>query len=274
MAGVLDGECTLRCIIIALLWLIALIMGGCGVGAGSEQSRRTLTVFAAASLTEVFSEIANVFQESRGENQIVLNFAGSSTLHQQLEHGAQADIFASADELQMDLAVRGGLMGGTPAVFATNTLVVIAREDAPIANLYDLAQPGLQILLANPAVPAGAYAREAIHRMGDHADYGRAFSEGVTGNIVSLEASVRGVLGKVVLGEADAGFVYITDALAAPQGFSIFPLPEAQTPTATYPVAVVRGSEESDLAMGFLEFLLGDEGQSILQSYGFGVPEP
>ena len=244
------------------------------MGAVSEQPRRTLTVFAAASLTEVFNEIANAFQPWQGGNQIVLNFASSSTLYQQLEHGAQADIFASADELQMDLAVGGRLVDGTPAVFATNTLVVIVREDGPIANLGDLAQPGVQILLANPAVPAGAYAREAIRRMGAHSSYGRAFAEGVIGNVVSLEASVRGVLGKVVLGEADAGFVYVTDALTVPRGFRILPLLETNTPIATYPVAVVRGSSEPDLAADFLEFLLGDEGQRILQSYGFGVPEP
>lgn len=248
--------------------LILLMLSGCGAGRPEPE---TLQVSAAASLTEAFTDIGIHFEEVNPGVDVVFNFASSSTLRTQLLEGAPVDVFASANWEQMDLAVEGG--GVAPdavIIFATNRLAIVLPADNParIASEEDLAQPGLRLVLAAPEVPAGAYALQSITLMGDR--YGSAFVDAVNANIVSLEDSVRQVLTKVQLGEADAGIVYISDGFAAPD-LILIPIPDVFNLVAEYPIAVTQGSVQAVLAQAFVDFVASPEGRAHLARWGFGA---
>jgi molybdate transport system substrate-binding protein len=236
----------------------------------------TLTVFAAASLTDSFNQIAKDLQAANPGLKIVYNFAGSQALVSQLTQGATADVFASAGKKQMDAAVAAGVITGKPVNFTQNRLAIVVPKDNPakIAGMADLAKSGLKLVLAAPAVPVGGYAVQSICAAGqDSATYGADFVSKVGANVVSEEDNVKAVLAKIQTGEADAGITYTTDVTpAVAKDVLLIPIPAAINVIAKYPVAAVNGGN-ADLANAFITYLTSDAGQATLKTYGF-EPKP
>ncbi len=229
-------------------------------------------MFAAASLTDAFNEIGAEFGAAHPGVTLAFQFAGSQALRTQIEAGAQADVFASATAKEMDTLVAGGQVDASaPLIFLTNQLVVILPADNPAAldGLDGLAAPGLKLVLAAEEVPVGNYARQSLELM--NAQYGADFSERVLSNVVSNEDNVKQVVAKVQLGEADAGIVYTSDAVAAPELRQI-QIPAGLNIIAKYPVAPLAGSPNADLAGDFIAFVLSADGRAILKKWGFLPP--
>ena len=230
-----------------------------------------LSVFAAASLTDAFEAIEQELEAATPDLSITYNFGGSQALVTQLQEGAQADVFASANATQMDAAITAGLVAGAPLPFAHNRLAIVTPADNPAAieSAADLGNEGILLVLAQPEVPAGRYARESFCLMGtDTATYGAGFVGRVAANVVSEEEDVRDVLAKVALGEADAGVVYVSDAVAAGDQVHVVDIPDEVNVIATYPVAILAGGDQT-LGSAFVAYLLSDEGQAMLERYGF-----
>lgn len=238
--------------LVAALPLVAL--AACGGSGGSDAPSTHATVLAAASLTDAFNAEKAAFEKAHPGTQITLSFAGSQSLVAQIQQGAPADVFASADERSMDAARRETT--AAPRVFARNTLAIAVAPGNPkhIASLADLARPGVAVVLAAPAVPAGHYARTALQKAG------------VTVAPKSLEENVRSVLTKVELGEADAGIVYASDITAAGHQVSRVTIPPAVNQTARYPIAPLS---RDATGRAFLAFVLSPAGQRILTRAGF-----
>ena len=254
----------------AMAWLTS---AACAGNTGSSDGTMTgrLTIFAAASLSDAFNEIATAFEAQNRGADVVFNFGGSPTLRTQLEQGARADVFASADQRQMELARGSGLVSDA-RVFARNSLVVIlpASNTGRVQTLADLRRPGVKFVVANPEVPAGAYTRQVLQALERDAGYGAGFSDAVLKNVVSLESNVKQVVAKVELGEADAGIVYSSDASGdVSSRLRIIAVPPQFNVTAEYPIAVTRDSASDQLAQAFVEFVLSPEGQSLLEKHGF-----
>lgn len=233
-----------------------------------------LTVFAAASLTDAFAELADAFAASRPGATVVFNFAGSNQLAAQVGAGAPADVFASANQAQMDAAVESGRIdAGAPAVFLTNRLVVVVPPDNPagVETLQDLAEPRTLVVLAAEEVPAGKYALAFLDKATDDPAFDSGFKDAALANVVSYEPNVRSVLTKVALGEADAGIVYVSDAVS-PDGAALgrVEIPDALNVVASYPIAVLNDSAQPEGSAAFVAFVLSPEGQDILAQYGFG----
>lgn len=231
---------------------------------------QTVTVFAASSLTESFQEIARLFEEQNPGVEVAFSFSGSSTLSLQIIEGAPADVFASADLVQMRRVADAGLVGGDATVFATNRLVVIAPRGSGLASFADLAKSGVVLVLAGPEVPVGRYSREAIASY--DAAVGGGFAVAVLANVVSEEQNVRLVATKVDLGEADAGIVYATDAGAFP-GLVVLEVPADHNPETAYPIALMKNAPQEDLAAAFVALVLSAEGRATLEAHGFGTPD-
>jgi molybdate transport system substrate-binding protein len=248
---------------ISALILTLVLLSACALNTPRAASV-TLTVFAAASLTESFGEIATAFEASHPGVDVSLNFAGSNTLRAQIEQGAQADVFASANTKEMDTLVTNGFVKESPQIFLTNRLVVItpANNPAKLSKFNELARPGLKLVLAAEEVPVGRYARQMLDNVG--AD----FKVQVLSNVVSNETDVKQVLAKVLLGEADAGIVYASDAIAAPE-LPVIEIPAAWNVVAKYPIAPVVNAPQPKLADEFVAFVLSSDGQAILQKWGF-----
>ncbi|MBI3249482.1 MAG: molybdate ABC transporter substrate-binding protein [Deltaproteobacteria bacterium] len=229
-----------------------------------------LTVFAAASLTEAFTALGQNLESVHPGLTVRFNFGGSQLLRTQLENGARADLFATADLLQMDLARKSAVMQETAPVFARNHLVVIVPKTNPaqVMTFRDLAAPGLKLDLANATAPVGNYSRQAIQRA--TADYGSDFARRVLDNIVSEEDNVKQVVTKVQLGEADAGIVYVSDVTAKVRDEVLtVPIPDAYNQLAAYPIALTTDAPNRAAAEAFVALVLSAEGQAILQQYGF-----
>lgn len=256
----------------ALAVVAAVSLAGCGPASDSASTptatetadalRGDVTVFAAASLTGTFTEIADAFEEAHPGVTVTLNFAGSSALVTQLIEGAPADVFASADEANMTKAADADLVAGNPVLFASNTLEIAVPPGNPanISSFTDLAAPGLNLVICAPQVPCGAVAQAV------------ATDLGITLAPVSEESSVTDVLGKVSSGEADAGVVYRTDIQSAGDGVVGIPFDESSTAVNRYPIAVLSGSGAPDVAAAFVAFVSGPEGQAVLSAAGFGAP--
>ena len=267
--------------LLLLLAVLAALFPACAGNGGPADTRRgpaSITVFAAASLSEVFHDIAGEFEARNPGVTVKLGLAGSQRLRSQLEFGAEADVFASADWLQMDLVVEAGLVEGQPVAFASTGLAVIAANasgDGAVGTLEDLATPGVRLALADAGVPVGHYSRQMLEKMsGEGSPYGEDFGSRVLSNLVSNENNVRNVEQKVALGEADAGVVYHSIAArgAASESFRLLPVPEAYDVIATYPITVISGTGRLDLATAFMSFVLSAQGQQILESHGFDRP--
>ena len=229
----------------------------------------TLTVFAAASLTDAFTEIGNAFEAGHPGVKVAFSFAGSQILRAQIEQGAAADVFASANKTEMSTLVTDKLVDdGSAQTFLTNQLVVILPENNPagITSMEDLAKPGLKIILAAEEVPAGKYARQVLENL--NSTYGADFKDKVLKNVVSNETDVRQVTAKIQLGEADAGIVYVSDAVATSQLKEIA-FPADANVTAAYPIAPLIKSKYPELAKEFIDYVISAQGQAILKKWGF-----
>lgn len=247
-------------LVLSALLALALPLAACGGDSDDGGSTDTLTVYAASSLTAAFGEIAQDFEADHDGVEVKLSFGGSSDLVTQIQNGAPADVFASADTATMDELVADDLTAADPQDFATNTLEIAVPPGNPagISSFADLAKPGVQLVVCAPEVPCGAAAQQV------------ADDAGVTLEPVSEEQSVTDVLGKVTSGEADAGLVYVTDVQAAGDDVEGITFPESAGVVNTYPIAPVKGA--GDLAQQFVEFVLGDTGQQVLADAGFGKP--
>ena len=228
-----------------------------------------LTVYAAASLTEAFSEIGKSFEATNPGVTVTFNFAGSQTLRTQIEQGAQADVFASANTKEMDALVTSKFVAAaTPKSLLTNQLVIImpANNPAGLTQAADLSKSGLRLVLAAEEVPVGAYSLQVLDKL-DQALGGR-YKDKVLDNVVSYENDVKQVVAKVQLGEADAGIVYSSDRAAAPDLRAI-DIPAENNVVAKYPIAALTNSKNPELARAFIAYALSAPGQSILKKWGF-----
>jgi molybdate transport system substrate-binding protein len=248
-----------------LLVLVAALVSACVGPTGpsgctvltSCADQTNLTVFAAASLQPAFDKVAAQLKATNNIN-ATFNYAGTQTLTAQLQQGAQADVFASADTAHMDTVLRAGLLAGPSKIFAQNGLEIAVAKGNPkgITGLADLARRGLVLVLADPSVPAGKYAQQALSKA--H----------VTVHPASLELQVTGVLSKVALGEADAGIVYVSDIFTNTKVDGV-PIPVDQNVIADYPIAALKNSAHAAQARTFIDLVLAPEGQGILKSSGF-----
>lgn len=241
------------------LSLTAAALVGCGGGGSAEP---TLTVLGASSLTAALGNYGDSFAGARVRN----SFAGSDQLAAQLEQGAKADVFASADTAYPAELHRQGLVG-QPVVFARNRLVVVVPQGSSVRSLGDLARPGTKVVIGDASVPVGEYTREVLGRL--PADE----REAILGNVRSEEPEVSSVLAKVVDGAAEAGFVYVTDAKTVAGEVGTVPLPPRLQPDVAYAAAVVSDSEEPELARRYLRGLLHGRGADDLRAAGF-LPPP
>ena len=262
---------------LALFLLIALFLVGCSPATTpaptAAPEARTLNIFAAASLTDAFTEIGKNFEAANPGVTLTFNFAGSQALRTQIEEGAPADVFASASGREMDTTVAGKFVAdGTPRVFLNNKLVLILPADNPagVTKLEDLAKPGLKLVLAAEEVPVGNYARQSLDLMND--SFGTDFKDKVLANVVSNEDNVKQVVSKVQLGEADAGIVYTSDAVAAPE-LKTVEIPSELNVIAKYPIAPLVKSANADLATSFVDYVLSADGQAVLAKWGFAPPQ-
>jgi molybdate transport system substrate-binding protein len=231
-------------------------------GAGSDLSG-SITVFAAASLKATFTEIGAEFEKAHPGTKVAFNFAGSSDLVAQIQQGAPADVFASADTANMDkLSAPDDLIGDGPENFASNTLEIAVPPDNPagITSLQDLTEDGVNLVVCAPEVPCGSATQKV------------AEAAGLTFTPVSEEQSVTDVLNKVTTGEADAGLVYVTDVKGAGDAVQGITFPESADAVNVYPIATVADSKHADLAREFMDLVLGEAGQAVLAEAGFAGP--
>lgn len=240
--------------------------------AQGSQSQTELVIFAASSLLEVFREIGSQFEQQHPGVHLRYNFAGSAQLVAQLSQGAQASVVALADTRNMRQAEQQGVIAGEPIIFARNRLILIvpAHNPAGIATLADLARPGVKVVLAHDNVPIGHYARRVLEKASQNPSYGADFAQRVLANLVSEEVNVKQVVAKIQLGEADAALVYATDITpAVRQEVQIIELPQEFNVVTCYPIALVAGARNPELARAFIDHVLSSEGQEILARYGF-----
>jgi molybdate transport system substrate-binding protein len=247
----------------AVLAATAIVLAACGgdePSGGTAASPGELKVFAAASLTAAFSELGEQFTAADGGTEVTFNFAGSQALATQIQQGAPADVFASADTANMDKVKD---LVGDPQPFASNLLQIVVEKGNPkgVKDLDDLASSDLKVVLTAPEVPAGKYAGQALDR------------QGVAVKPVSLEDNVKAVVSKVSLGEADAGIVYVTDVTAGGSKVEGVDIPTEHNVVATYPIATVKASRSQDQAQAFMDLVRSAEGQQVLERYGF-LPPP
>jgi molybdate transport system substrate-binding protein len=246
--------------------LVALISTACGGtaagGSGTGEPTRELTVLAAASLTEAFDQIGAGFSQSHPGVTVTFSFGPSDGLATQIREGAPADVFASASPSWMDAVAKDPGVTGR-ADFARNRLMVIVPSGNPadITSVQDLARPGVKLVLAAEGVPAGDYARQILQNAGIGAS--------ALANVVSNEEDVKGVVTKVISGDADAGIVYVTDVTSQVRPrLEEVRIPDEINVTATYPIAIVDGTAEEKDAKAFVAYVLGP-GQNVLRSFGF-----
>jgi molybdate transport system substrate-binding protein len=252
------------------------LLAGLVVCAGIGEARMRavsseLTVFAAASLSGAFQEIGGRFEQARPGTRVRFNFAGSQQLATQLEQGAIADVFASADQRWMDYAAEKDLLVGEARLFANNRLVVIVPSTNParIDRLQDLAKRGVKLVVAAEAVPVGAYTRQSLAKLAQDPDFARDFDRRVLANVVSQEENVKAVVTKVQLGEADAGVVYASDAVGSvSRHLRVLPIPDARNVIAGYPIAALKGARAPSAAEQFIRLVLAPEGQSVFKKFG------
>lgn len=250
-------------IVMVVVGVLATACGSDGAAtddATENASEDDVTVFAAASLTDAFTELGDAFTAANPGVEVTFNFAGSSELVAQISDGAPADVVASADLATMTVLADAELVVGDPQVFATNVAEIMVERGNPegIDDVADLAADNLIVVQCAPEVPCGSYAEQVLA------------NAGVSVTPASYEDNVRAVVTKVTLGEADAGIVYRTDVLAAGDGADGVTIPADVNVVAEYPIALVAGSGDRAGARSFADFVLGADGQAILAEFGFG----
>ncbi len=261
---------------VVLPFLAAMLLPAPHRAQAAPAPRATLTIFAAASLTDAFDALAARMRARRPDLDVRMNYAGSQQLVAQLAQGAGADVLATADAHWMDEATAQGLLAGAPEGFAGNRLVVIVPRANParIDRLQDLARPGIKLVLGAATVPVGRYAREVLRNLSRRPGFGAGFAPRALANLVSEEENVKAVVAKVQLGEADAGIVYRSDVGRPLARFvRVFELPAEANVLARYPIAVVRGSRHANAARAFVDLVRSAEGQALLCAHGF-LPAP
>ncbi|THF68721.1 molybdate ABC transporter substrate-binding protein [Deinococcus sp. Arct2-2] len=246
--------------------LFALCLGAACL---SSAHAAPLTIFAASSLTDAFTEIGQKFDAQTG-NKTVFQFAGSQALRTQLEQGAGADVFASANAAQYDPLVKAG-RAATGQTFARNRLTVIApKSSTAVKTLADLARPGVRLVLADKAVPVGSASRTAFDLITKAGTYGADFSKRVLANVVSEEPNVRQVALKIQLGQGDAAIVYVSDVTPAlKKDVRTIGLPSRFNPLVSYPIGTLAASKNPAAARAFVAYVLSAEGQRVLNKWGF-----
>ncbi len=253
--------------LIAALLVAALLSSA--VAADQDQE---LTVFAAASLSVAFEEMGQLYK-SNSTYRAIMNFDGSQMLRTQIEQGAYADVFASANKKHMEALQAGGFIdNSTVRPFLKNSLAVLLPKDNPgrIHNLSDLARPGLRLVIGNSQVPVGQYSRQILDKMAEDPDFGPEYRDRVLANVMSEETNVNLVVSKVALGEADAGLAYISDVSPKMTGqISTLPIPDRYNIVAEYYIGVLQGSRLPEQAWQFIELVLSEQGQSVLKRHGF-----
>jgi molybdate transport system substrate-binding protein len=236
--------------------------GDSGAAGASSDLQGSITVFAAASLTDAFDEVGSAFEDANPGVSVEFNYGGSSDLRDQILGGAPADVFASANTSNMDAVAEGDGLDGEPETFVTNVLEIAVPPGNPgdIEGLDDFGDDSKLIGLCAEEVPCGEFGREALA------------NAGVTPAPDTNEPDVRSLLEKVESGDLDAGIVYVTDVQAAGDAVEGIEIPEEDNVVAQYPIATLAESGSPDVAEAFVEFVLSDDGQEILQSFGFGPP--
>lgn len=243
------------------LALAALVVGALVLAGCTGTSERRLTVFAAASLTKVFTAFGDQFESAHPGVTVAFTFDGSSGLVDQLRGGAKADVFASADEANMTKAVDAGRTAGEPEVFARNVLTLVVPPGNPgeVTGLDDSLN-GRKLVVCAAQVPCGAATSTLAEKLG------------VTLKPVSEESKVTDVLGKVTAGEADAGIVYVTDAAGTGDGVESIEIPGADQVVNNYPIVQVEGAPEPQLAADFIALVRSEQGRTVLTGAGFRTP--
>lgn len=251
------------------------VAAGCSLGTAPPQSvdRVELTIFGAASLKGVLEAAKQAYEAAVPGTTLTLSTDSSSTLATQIEQGAPADVFLSADTTQPARLVDDGFAAGDPTPFATNTLTIIVPPENPgdVRTPADLARPGVRIIAAGDEVPITTYAGQLVDNLAMESGYPADFAAAYAGNIASREDNVNAILAKIELGEGDAGIVYVTDARGSTK-VVIVEVPEAANVPAPYAGVVVKASPNQDAAKAFLDWFAGPAGQSILASSGFQPP--
>ncbi|WP_348304603.1 molybdate ABC transporter substrate-binding protein [Methanothrix sp.] len=246
------------------------------MSAGFAQSPDELTVFTAASLTGAFGEIGEIYENETGIH-VAFNFDGSQALRTQLENGAYADLFASANMKQMNAVRESGLVNNSSvAIFTRNKLSLIVPKDNPanIRNLTNLARPGVKIVMGTKDVPVGDYALQIIAKLGNDSAYGPDYERDVLANVISQETSVSYVVTKVALGEADAGFAYVSDVTQDMiSKIDKIVIPDEYNIIAEYPLGMLMESKYPAESQRFMDLVMSDEGRAVLEKYGFDPVE-
>jgi len=266
----------LRCLKLLII-LVVLLGTACGdisdANSVKNPRKQQLTIYAAASLAEAFTHLGEVFESTQPDVEVVISFAGSQQIAQQLSQGAPGDLFASANEKQMNNVISSGrVKSGAHQEFIHNQLILILPGDNPgqINEFGDITGSDLQLILADEAVPAGAYSLQMLERAGQQPGFDEQFKSKVLENVVSYEENVRAVLTKIILGEADAGIVYVSDAAGTQElDIQMIPIPDAINITASYYIAPIIDSPNGQLAQDFISLVLSPPGQDILNEYGF-----
>jgi molybdate transport system substrate-binding protein len=239
---------------------------------GFAEEQKEITVFAAASLTGAFTELGQMYENETNIG-VVFNFDGSQALRTQIENGAYADVFASANTKQMNVLKKDGLINNSSiSIFAKNKLSLIVPKDNPaeIHSLADLSKPGVKIVIGTKDVPVGDYAMQIINKLGNDSAYGPDYKTKVLANIISQETNVNYVVTKVALGEADAGFAYVSDVTKdLSSKVDKIEIPDEYNIIAGYPMGLLKDCRYPAEAEKFMNLVKSEEGAAILEKYGF-----
>ncbi len=249
---------------ILAIFVIASLAGG----SGTEE----LVVFCAASLTGAFGEIGQIYEDETGVD-VILNFDGTQAIRTQVEQGACADVFVSANKKHMDALMAEGFMeNDSVSIFTENRMVVIVPKGNPadVQSLSDLAKPGVMIIMGIKEAPFGSYALQVLDNLANDSDYGPEYREAVISNVISQETTVSQLVSKIALGEADAGFAYQSDiSPELSEQVSKVEIPDRYNVVAEYPIGVLKEAENPEEAASFIEFVTSPEGRAVLERYGF-----
>jgi molybdate transport system substrate-binding protein len=241
---------------------------------GPGSTAVNLTILGAASLKGALEKATAAYEAATPGVTLTVSTDSSAALATQIQQGAPADVFLSADTSNPKKLVDGGFASGAPVVFAGNRLTVIVPKGNPggVATPADLAKPGLKIIAAGDAVPITKYASQLVSNLAALPGYPAGFAGAYATNVASKEDNVKAIVAKVELGEGDAGIVYVTDAAASSKVATVA-VPDAANVPASYSGVVVKASAHADAARAFLDWLAGPDGQAILASFGF-LPPP
>jgi molybdate transport system substrate-binding protein len=256
-----------------------LFAAGCtSSGTAPAVEKNELTVFAAASLTGAITDIAKAYEVVHPDTKIVLNFDNAATLRTQIEQGAHADLFLSANTKHMTaLQGEGLIINNSVKIFTKNKLALLIPKEnrANITGLSDLATPGIRLVMGTKDAPFGDYTRQALGKIANDTDFGPAYRDAVMRNLISEEPTVPSLVAKLRIGEADAGIAFASDVSESDRALvTSIPIPDRYNVIASYPLGIVQESKVKDQAATFARFITSAEGNAILTRYGFAPSDP